>query len=64
MPAVGPQLSVEPTSSLNEQGWPICVQCQKRLRAQFGGYGYSGSGHFCSMRCAAEWGDMKVETVC
>lgn len=63
MPVHGPQVSVAPTSSLDEDGWPICVKCEKRLRCQFGGYGYNGSGHFCTMRCAAEWGDLKVEGV-
>lgn len=53
----GPMLPVPPTASLDDMGRPICVQCLHRLRAQFGGYGYNGSGHFCSMRCAAEWAD-------
>lgn len=63
MPALGPQLKVPSTAEINDAGWPICARCQKRLRAQFGGYGYNGSGNFCSMRCAADWADTKVETV-
>jgi len=64
MPNTGPQNPVEPTSSLDADGWPICVKCEKRLRAQFGGYGWNGNGHFCSIRCAAEWADLKVQAVC
>jgi hypothetical protein len=62
MPVSGPQLQVPNTSSTNEAGWPICAKCEKKLRAQFGGYGFNGSGHFCSMRCAAEWADLKVQS--
>jgi hypothetical protein len=64
MPATGPQLLVAFSSSTDEEGWPICVRCNKRLRAQFGGYGYNGNGHFCTIRCAAEWADLKVQGVC
>lgn len=64
MPVTTPKLPVPPTASVDANGWPICVYCQKRLRGQFGGYGYNGSGHFCSKTCAAEWGDRKVESVC
>lgn len=49
------------SSSLDAGGKPICVWCTKRLRWFLSGYGFQGSGHFCSMRCAAEWGDIKVE---
>lgn len=48
------------TSSRDAEGRPICVWCDKRLRFHMG-YGYNGMGHFCGMRCAAEWGDRKVE---
>ncbi len=41
-------------------GYPICVYCDKRLRWYINGWGYAGSGHFCNMKCAAEWGDRKV----
>jgi hypothetical protein len=63
MPVTAPRLSVPNTATTNGAGWPLCVKCQKRLRAMVGGYGYNGNGHFCSMRCAAEWADLKVETV-
>lgn len=49
------------TSSVDAEGRPICVWCDKRLRWFINGYGYMGSGHFCSMKCAAEWADVKVE---
>jgi hypothetical protein len=54
---------VPPTSSVDADGKPICVWCRKRLRFRFG-WGYNGSGHFCGMKCAAEWGDTKVEGTC
>ncbi len=50
------------TSSLDAEGRPICCWCRKRLRWYLNGYGYNGSGHFCGMKCAAEWGDVKVES--
>lgn len=52
--------TVPPTSSIDKEGRPVCVWCRKRLRFHFG-WGYNGSGHFCSMKHAAEWGDVKVE---
>lgn len=64
MPASAPKLPVAFTSSVDEKGWPLCVHCDKRLRTQFGGYGYNGSGHFCSKTCAAEWADIKVQGIC
>lgn len=63
MPVQGPQLAIPNTAERDEAGWPICAKCLKRLRAQFGGYGYNGSSNFCSMRCAADWADIKVESV-
>lgn len=59
----GPTLAIPNTATVDGTGWPLCVKCQKRLRAQFGGYGYNGSSHFCTIRCAAEWAELKVETV-
>ena len=62
VPSVGPQLDTS-ECEIDNDGYPICQMpnCRKRLRAQFGGYGYNGNGHFCSMRCAAEWADLKVQ---
>lgn len=52
--------AVPPTASVDAEGRPICVYCLKRLRFRIG-WGYNGSGHFCNIKCAAEWGDIKVE---
>lgn len=49
------------TSSLDDDGRAVCVFCRKRLRWYINGWGYNGSGHFCNIKCAAEWGDIKVE---
>ena len=46
---------------------PLCVYCDKPQPLsvtmpdgrKF--YGFQGSGFFCSMRCAAEWGNSKAE---
>lgn len=40
-----------------------CRTCgvMKRQHFEALGWGYNGSGHFCSMKCAAEWADAKVE---
>ena len=51
---------VPDTASRDDEGRPVCVFCQKRLRWYINGYGYAGSGHFCNVRCAAEWADIKV----
>lgn len=55
-----PERRVPDTASKDDEGRPICALCQKRLRWFINGYGYAGSGHFCNIRCAAEWGDIKV----
>jgi hypothetical protein len=60
-PTLDPAVRAVPaTSSVDSNGRPICVWCYKRLRFRLG-WGYNGSGHFCNMKCAAEWGDTKVE---
>ena len=60
-PTLDPAVRAVPSSSsVDSDGRPICVRCRKRLRFHFG-WGYNGSGHFCNMKCAAEWGDVKVE---
>lgn len=46
-------------SKLDAGGRPICVYCEKRLRWNVG-YGYEGQGIFCSMKCAATWGNIKA----
>lgn len=51
---------VPETSSVDEEGRPVCAFCRKRLRWYINGYGYAGSGHFCNVHCAAEWADLKV----
>jgi hypothetical protein len=62
-PTLDPAVRAVPsTSSIDSAGRPICVWCRKRLRFRVG-WGYNGSGHFCNVRCAAEWGDTKVESV-
>jgi len=63
MPKRGPGCRIPETSSLGADGWPICVKCDSKLRAQFGGYGWDGRGHFCTKDCAAEWAEFKVQTI-
>lgn len=63
MPTRGPSLHIPNTASVGTDGFPTCCFCDKRLRAQFGGYGWNGSSHFCTKDCAAEWAERKVESV-
>jgi hypothetical protein len=58
MPTV--ERKVPSTASVDDAGRAICVFCQKHLRWYINGWGYAGSGHFCNMKCAADWGDIKV----
>jgi hypothetical protein len=59
-PTLDPAVRAVPSSSsLDDEGCPICVSCRKRLRFRLG-WGYIGEGHFCSMRCAADWASDKV----
>lgn len=46
-------------SRIDADGKPICVWCDKRLRWNTG-WGYEGTGIFCSMKCAATWGNIKA----
>lgn len=55
--------AVPPSSTVDDDGRPICIYCRKRLRFRLG-WGYNGTGHFCNIKCAAEWGDNKVEGTC
>lgn len=66
MPKTGPQSVVAETADLDESGWPRCLmpECRRKLRAQFGGYGYDGNGHFCTKQCAAEWAEFKCRAGC
>ena len=48
------------TASLDDDGRAVCCYCHKRLRWHINGWGYAGSGHFCNVKCAAEWADIKV----
>ncbi len=60
-PTLDPAVRAVPdTSTIDRDGKPICVWCSKRLRFNCG-WGFNGSGHFCGMKCAAAWGDIKVE---
>lgn len=59
-PTMDPAVRAVPdTSSRDVEGRPVCAYCRKRLRFHFG-WGYLGDGHFCGMKCAAEWGNAKV----
>lgn len=54
--------AIPSSSRIDDDGKPICVYCNKRLRWNTG-WGYNGSGTFCSMKCAAEWGDIKASVM-
>ncbi len=59
-PTLDPAVRAVPSSSsVDDAGRPVCVYCEKRLRFHIG-WGYNGSGHFCNVKCAAEWADQKV----
>lgn len=59
-PTLDPKVKAVPQESrLDGDGRPICVYCEKRLRWNTG-WGYEGAGVFCSMRCAATWGNFKA----
>lgn len=59
-PTLDPARRVIPSQSrLDEAGRAICVYCEKRLRWNKG-WGYDGVGIFCSMKCAATWGNIKA----
>jgi hypothetical protein len=58
-------------SRLDDAGKPICVMCDKRLKAaarslwwNYGpavqNYGWQGNNVFCSQKCAAQWGIIKA----
>lgn len=40
---------------------PVCVLCRNRMRPSTDGYGFKGAGHFCTMKCAAEWAERNVK---
>lgn len=62
-PTLDPAVRAVPCNSrLDDNGRPVCVWCDKRMRFHFG-WGYNGSGTFCSMKCAAEWGDTKASAL-
>lgn len=50
---------VPPESRVDDTGRPICIYCDKRLRWNTG-WGFEGTGIFCSMKCAATWGNIKA----
>jgi hypothetical protein len=59
-PTLDPAVRAVPaSSSIDAEGAPVCADCRKRLRFNFG-WGYEGEGHFCSMKCAARWASDKV----
>jgi hypothetical protein len=53
--------AIPPESRLDAVGRVICVYCDKRLRWNTG-WGYDGAGIFCSMKCAATWGNIKASS--
>lgn len=62
-PTLDPAKRVIPQESrLDDEGRAICVWCDKRLRWNVG-WGYEGMGIFCSMRCAATWGNIKASAL-
>jgi hypothetical protein len=49
---------------------PLCINCDKPMRSVpatmrgepgWRGWGYGAQGLFCSMRCAADWGNAKAQ---
>jgi len=59
-PTIDPKVRRVPDESrLDDAGRAICVYCDKRLRWNTG-WGYEGTGIFCSMKCAATWGNVKA----
>lgn len=59
-PTLDPKIRAIPAEAeLDAEGRAICVYCQKRLRWNVG-WGFEGAGIFCSMRCAATWGNIKA----
>jgi hypothetical protein len=59
-PTIDSSIKAIPSHSrVDEKGRAICVWCDKRLRWNMG-WGYEGLGIFCSMKCAASWGNLKA----